>query len=353
MVGMINKPKFIGSLVLFCAALLTYNASVYGDVRLPSLFTDDMVLQQQMKVPIWGWADEGEEVTVSFRGQKVKAKAKDGKWMVKLSSLKAGGPDALSIAGKNSITLRNVLVGEVWICSGQSNMEFPLERSFEAKADIDASANPMIRLFKVTRLKADAPTNDVKGDWQECNPKTVGSFTAVGYYFGRDLQKARNVPVGLIESNWGGSPAEAWMSHAALACNPRYQKEILDSYSGALKHYEQAQVTFDKQAADAKTAGKPITKTAPPRPPWKPTELYNGMIAPLIPYAIKGAIWYQGESNAGRAEQYRTLFPDMIRNWRQDWNEGDFTFLAVQLAPYWPSKTNRLTAAGRNSAKPN
>src|SRR4051812_39229366 len=132
MSGMIKKSKFIGSLVVCCAGLLTYNASVYGDVRLPSLFTDGMVLQQQMKVPVWGWADEGEEVTVSFRGQKVKAVTKDGKWMVKLSSLKAGGPDALTVAGKNSITLKNVLVGEVWVCSGQSNMEFPLERSFEA-----------------------------------------------------------------------------------------------------------------------------------------------------------------------------------------------------------------------------
>ncbi|MDB6109677.1 MAG: Sialic acid-specific 9-O-acetylesterase, partial [Pedosphaera sp.] len=260
--------------------------------------------------------------------------------------------------GKNAITLKNVLVGEVWICSGQSNMEFPLEKSFESKGDIDASANPVIRLFKVARLKANAPTNDVKGAWQECNPGTVGGFTAVGYYFGRDLQKARNVPVGLIDSDWGGSPAEAWMSQAALSCNPRYQKEILDSYSVALEHYEESHAKFDKEAAMAKTAGKPITKTSAPRPPWKPAELYNGMIAPLVPYAIKGAIWYQGEANAGRAEQYRALFPDMIRDWRQDWNQGDFTFLAVQLAPFMaikdePSDSNwaELREAQLNTTK--
>ncbi|MDB6111192.1 MAG: Sialic acid-specific 9-O-acetylesterase [Pedosphaera sp.] len=335
---MIMKLKCTGALVLVGAANLFFNGAAHADVRLPNLFTDHMVLQQQAKVPVWGWADEGEEVVVTFRGQKVKTKAKDGRWMVKLSALKAGGPDALTVAGKNSLTLNDVLVGEVWICSGQSNMEFPLEKSLESKTDIEASANPAIRLFKVPKLKANAPTNDVKGAWQACNPRTVGGFSAVGYYFGRDLQKARGVPVGLIDSCWGGSPAEVWMSQTALACNPRYETEILGSYAEAVKRYEESQATFELEAAAARTAGKPISKNATPRPPWKPAELYNGMIAPLIPFAIKGAIWYQGESNAGRAEQYRTLFPDMIRNWRQDWNQGDFTFLAVQLAPYMAVK---------------
>ncbi|MDQ6630409.1 MAG: sialate O-acetylesterase [Verrucomicrobiota bacterium] len=301
-----------------------------SQLKLPALFSDNMVLQQGMTVPIWGWADDGEKITVTFRNQKVSAKAKDGKWKLNLRNLKGGGPDVLTVAGKNKIQLTNVLVGEVWVCSGQSNMEFPLSRSFESKDDIANSANPMIHLFHVPKLKADAPVNDVKANWTECNPQTSASFSAVGYYFGRDLQKARKVPVGLIQSDWGGSPAEAWMSKNVLEKNPRYKSEILDAHLVTEKNYRDALVAFEKnKSADGK-------KTAPKRAPWKPSELYNGMIAPLIPYAIKGAIWYQGESNAPRAEQYRSLFPDLIRNWRRDWNEGDFTFLAVQLAPFKP-----------------
>lgn len=308
-----------------------------ADVRLPNLFSDNMILQQGMKVKVWGWADDGEEVTVSFRGHKVKTVAKNGKWMVELKKLKAGGPDTLTVTGKNSIALKNVLVGEVWVCSGQSNMEFPLKKSFESKADIDESANPNIRLFHVARLKADAPTNNANATWRECGPETVPDFSAVGYYFGRDLQKARNVPVGLIESDWGGSPAEAWTRHDVLESNPRYKKEILDAYQTALQNYELLLAAYEKVKAETEKAGLSFTKRSPMHP-FKPSELYNGMIAPLTNYAIKGVIWYQGEANAGRAEQYRSLFPDMIRNWRQDWNEGDFTFLAVQLAPFMAIK---------------
>jgi sialate O-acetylesterase len=170
-------------------------------------------------------------------------------------------------------------------------------------------------LFLVPKTKADAPRDDVKAEWKESAPQTVPGFSAVAYYFGRDLQKALNVPVGLIETCWGGSPAEVWMSQRVLEGNPDYKRDILDSYVAAVA---KASASTNKSQ----------------RPGWKPTELYNGMIAPLIPYGIKGAIWYQGESNAGRAHQYRTLFADMIRNWRKDWGEGDFTFLAVQLAPF-------------------
>ncbi|MDB6022497.1 MAG: Sialic acid-specific 9-O-acetylesterase [Pedosphaera sp.] len=328
------------AILCFCSTPL-----VRADVRLPSLFSDNMVLQQGMKVAVWGWADDGEEITVTFRGQKLKTTAKDGKWMVQLNKLKAGGPDTLTVAGKNAVTLKNILVGEVWVCSGQSNMEFALKNSFESKADIDASANPNIRLFHVQKLKADQPTNDVKATWQECNPETVPGFSAVGYYFGRDLQKARNVPVGLIESDWGGSPAEVWMKDEVLESNPRYKREILDGYQSAMKNYEQASAAFETEKAEAKKSGATFSKKAPGRPSWKPTELYNGMIAPLVHYGIKGALWYQGESNAGRAEQYRTLFPDMIRNWRSDWNEGDFTFLLVQLAPFMAIKDQPVESA--------
>jgi sialate O-acetylesterase len=316
---------FLGALAVCC-----YSSTVCADVRPAALFSDNMVLQQGIKTPIWGWADEGEPVTVVFRGQRVKTTAKHGKWMVKLSNLKAGGPDTLVISGKNTIELKNVLVGEVWVCSGQSNMEFPLSRSYESKADIESSANANIHLFVVPNRKADSPAEDVKSNWQECNSNTVPHFSAVGYYFGRDLQKARGVPVGLIQSDWGGSPAEVWMRREILENNPEYKEDILDGYTVKNKQFEEALAVYEKQKGTEKVG----TKKAAPRIPWKPSELYNGMIAPIIPYEIKGAIWYQGEANAGRAYEYRTLFPDLIRNWRHDWTEGDFTFLAVQLAPF-------------------
>jgi len=299
---------------LSCASLLAVltfaAASSPAEVRLPALFSDNMVLQQGTKAPVWGWADDGEQVTVRFRGQSLRTTTKNGKWMVKLKALNTGGPDDLVVEGKNRIEIKNVLVGEVWVCSGQSNMELPIERSFESTNDIAASANAKLRLFKAPHVKASKPQTDVKAAWRECAPETLRGFSAVAYYFGRDLQRARNVPVALIETCWGGSPAEVWMSQEALASNPTYKRDILDAYDSAAR-----------KAAESTPPGR--------KPQWRPTELYDGMIAPLIPYAIKGAIWYQGESNAGRAHEYRTLFPDMIRNWRRDWGAGDFTF--------WPS----------------
>ncbi len=305
--------------ILAATLLLGFLSAAHADVRLPALFADNMVLQQGIRVPVWGWANDGEQVTVSFRGQIAKVTAKNGKWMVKLARLKAGGPDNLIVEGKNKIELKNVLVGEVWICSGQSNMEWPLDHAHEPAADIANSANPSLRLFLVTKAKADEPRDDVKAQWKPAAPETVPNFSAVAYYFGRDLQKALQVPVGLIGTYWGGSPAEVWMSEDVLSANPDYKRDILDPYAAAIR---------SAQADNSKTQ----------RPGWKPAELFNGMIAPLTPYAIKGAIWYQGESNAGRAHQYRTLFADMIRNWRRDWGQGDFTFLAVQLAPFNPIK---------------
>ncbi len=335
---MIHKSRFNLALLSLAAFGLSVVPLARADVRLPALFSDGMVLQQGMEVPVWGWAGDGEQVTVTFRSQTVKTTARDGKWMLKLKKLKAGGPDELVVKGNNSITLKNVLVGEVWICSGQSNMEFPLRQSFESKADVDASANPQIHLFHVPKMKAESPKDDVKATWTACDPDTVKGFSAVGYYFGRDLQKERGVPVGMIETDWGGSPAEVWMKQEVLESNPRYKREILDAYIGQKKSYDDALAAFEKERDEAKTANKPFSKRAPGGPSWRPTELYNGMIAPLVPYAIKGAIWYQGESNAGRAEQYRSLYADMIRNWRSDWNEGDFTFICVQLAPFMAVK---------------
>jgi sialate O-acetylesterase len=341
-----------GKRLLAAGLALCGAANVLADVKLPALFSDNMVLQQGLAVPVWGWADEGESVTVEFQKQKVSTTASQGKWQIRLRKLQAGGPDTLTVSGHNQIQLQNVLVGEVWICSGQSNMEWPLRASFDSAQVISKSANPTLRLFTVAKFKANEPTNNVTGSWTVCAPETVPNFSAVAYYFGRDLQRALGVPVGLIHTSWGGSPAEVWMSEETLADNPDYRSSILDAYPVALKKSQDDLARYEREAAELAKEGKKPSRPKPGLPYWKPTELYNGMIAPLVPYAIQGAIWYQGESNAGRAYQYRSLFADMIRNWRRAWHQGDFTFLEVQLAP-WDKARKRplaeITAAPGDS----
>lgn len=315
-------------------------ADSQADVRLPALFTDHMVLQRGTPIKVWGWADQGEAVTVEFRGQKVAATpAASGRWDATLKPVAAGGPYVLAVSGRNRIEVQDVLVGEVWICSGQSNMEWPLTASSASEADIASAGNPHLRLFTVPKLKSKEPVTDVKSSWQLCSPSTVPGFSAVGYYFGRALHAALNVPIGLIHTSWGGSPAEVWMSDDVLRGNEEYRSQILDTYANSLAQYQQALAQWEKEKAEAEAAGKKFDKGRPWEP-WRPTELYNGMIAPLVPFAVKGAIWYQGESNAGRAWQYRRLYADMIENWRRDWNQSDFYFFGVQLAP-WDKARNR------------
>ena len=315
-----------------------------ADVTPHALFSDNTVLQQAMDVPVWGTADEGEEVTVRFQGQTVSTRADGGKWSVTLKPLAPGGPAKLTIQGKNTIILDNVLVGEVWVCSGQSNMAMTLNRCHDAEAVIAQSANPKIRLFTVPRKGADEPQPNVDGAWTECGPATVAGFSGVGYFFGKHLQEKLDVPVGLINSSYGGTPAEAWTSRPVLAADSQLQS-ILDGYAQAvqrypeaLKRHEVALAKWKQEAAAARKAGKqPRRAPQPPmgpNHPKRPGALYYAMISPLQPYAIRGATWYQGEGNAGRAYQYRTLLPAMIKCWRDDWRQGDFTFLVVQLAPF-------------------
>ena len=330
--------------VVVCMLSLVLVQVAQSDVQLHGLFTDNMMLQRGIPVPVWGRADEGEEVTVQLCDQKVSTKAQGGKWMVKLGSLKAGGPHTMTVAGKNTIELRNVLAGEVWVCSGQSNMAMSLGGCVNAKQEIANSANPMIRLYAVKRKTAETPQSNVEGAWKECGPTTVGGFSGVGYLFGRDLQKALDVPVGLINSSWGGTPAEAWTSLAVLQADPRLKAtltrfdERAALFPKQMERYGQQLAKWRERVAKAKQEGKPAPrqprKPRKPRPARKASYLYNGMIAPLIPYAIGGAIWYQGEGNAGHAHEYRTLFPAMIQCWRDDWGQGDFPFLWAQLAAY-------------------
>ncbi len=246
----------------------------------------------------------------------------------------------MTIDGKNKIALKDVYVGEVWVCSGQSNMEMSLGGCADAKTHIENSANPKIRLFTVQKATADTPQDNVNGKWVECGPKTVGGFSGVGYFFGRDLQKALNVPVGLIHSSWGGTICEAWTPMHALEAVPSLNKEIVEpykvNYPKQVEKYKEDLKKYEAAAEAAKKEGKPAPK-APGNPstnPNRPAVLYNAMIHPIENYAIKGAIWYQGESNAGRAEQYKTLFPTMIESWRKVYHNDELGFYFVQLAPF-------------------
>jgi sialate O-acetylesterase len=353
-------------LVFLALMMLLAAERVLADVRPHGLFSDGMVLQRRMKVPVWGTADEGEEVKVTFRGQEVSTTAEAGKWMVKLDPMEAGGPFTMEISGKNVVEINNILVGEVWGCGGQSNMVQPVINSVNGQEEVDNSANSMIRLLTVPQENAEEPAEEIAASWEECRPETVRGFSAVGYFFGRDIQKELGVPVGLIKSCVGGTPAEAWMSKSALeAIAPGW--EYIDSYEQALRAYEAAKAKQGKQTkgsgevsenAERGRDNAPVRRDPNlPRVPAAPSTLYNGMIAPVQPYAIRGVVWYQGEANAGnpkRARDYRIVFPSLITSWRKEWGEGDFPFLFVQLAAYrapkgadWPllreSQANALS----------
>jgi sialate O-acetylesterase len=482
-----TESRVLASLLLL-SAILSARANVFPN----PLFSDNAVLQQGMPVPVWGTADPGERVTVEIAGQAVSATASpDGQWRVTLAALKAGGPFTLSISGKNKLVFNNILVGEVWICSGQSNMERHLGPQGGQKPIVNweqevANANyPEIRQFYVEKKTALTPQSTVPGSWSVCSPQTVKDFTAVGYFFGRDLYQARHVPIGLVHSSWGGTPAEAWTSEAGMRMLPDFSSQMdevkrLSSNPGEAERIYQARLEAWYRAKDPASAANPpwtdigldtrawkpmalptyweaagypdydgvfwfrrtvdlpeswtnhdaelhlgavddadttwvngtriggvfgyeilrvyrvpasvlkpgpnvitvrvldtgaggglyggkdpmrlqrlggdhadaipligewlcrqgasLAETGwPPmdyQSPGTPTVLYNAMIAPLIPYAMRGVIWYQGEANVGREQQYRQLFPTMIADWRRAWGEGSFPFLFVQIAPF-------------------
>ena len=326
-------------------------------MALAPLFTDHAVLQRDKAVPIWGRADPGEKVTVAFAGQSVSTNAgKDGRWMVQLAPLPANSVGAdLVVAGRNSVALHDILVGEVWICSGQSNMEFLVHgtnlRLLNSDREVAAANHPLIRHFKVAHDVAEAPVETASGSWAVCSPATVGQFTAVGYFFGREISRKLQVPVGLINSSWGGTQIESWMSADTLQSDPAFAevgrrwRKALEDYPAAMAAYSVARPAWEKARAAA-AAGGPARLAAflqtnhrpnpPPGPgsPDTPSGLFNGMIQPLIPFAIRGAIWYQGESNAPRASAYHRLFAAMISSWREKFGQGDFPFFWVQLANF-------------------
>lgn len=328
-----------------------------ADVKLPAIFSSHGVLQREMPIPVWGWADPGEEVKVQLGDQAaVSAKAgADGKWQVKLAATPAGGPFALKVSGKNEVVLDDILIGEVWLCSGQSNMEMAVggSQNFEQEK-ADAANFPMIRHFKVAKDPQPLPVDDCKGAWAVCTPETVGGFTAAGYFMAKTLEPELKVPIGLLNSSWGGTKIEPWVAPEgfamvpslsdvhqrvlqAMPSNPAY-KELFTSYLSDWAAW--AKTAKEAQAEDGFVAAapafpgglRPLTESSSPQQ--QPTTLYNGMLYPVIPYAIRGAIWYQGESNHHDGMLYADKTKAMVQGWRQLWGEGDFPFFAVQIAPY-------------------
>ncbi|MBJ25174.1 MAG: sialate O-acetylesterase [Flavobacteriaceae bacterium] len=354
--------KQLKSLNFVMFLLLAGNTSLlFAEVRLPNIFSDNMVLQQGVPVRIWGWADAGEKVNVTFLNQKKTTIANaEGKWLLFLDELEYGGPFELVVSAKNTIKFSNILVGEVWICSGQSNMEWPVSllnnpKEVESKADY-----PNIRFFKVKHSSQGKPADDCAGQWDQVGPQTVSKLSAVGYFFSRELHSKLNVPIGLINSTWSGSAAESWVRRDVLDADPAYS-DIIERHNAdlkkfksfknivsAYKQFETEYVQWAKADKQAKKEGKPrsdapaIPTCQPPN--FLPAGLYNGMITPLQKFAIKGVIWYQGESNAfdvvdgsdgvHRAIQYGKLFPELIECWRKDWGLGEFPFYYVQIAPF-------------------
>ena len=473
--------------ICIIAVLVLISGVTNAEVRLPRIFSSNMVLQQGKEIPVWGWAAPGERVTVTLDKKSVTTRAaRNGKWMAKLPAFEYGGPYTMTVSGKNKITYENILIGEVWIASGQSNMEWQLAQSNNAEEEIAAADFPEIRLFQVPRAVAQLPQEDItSGEWVACSPETVPGFSAIAYFFGRHLHKDLKVPVGLIQSAWGGTVAETWISGETISQDPdfkgpmnnllamdldSYEKEQMEKIKTLLggkipetdqgivngepvwsaidlqdgswkslivpKYWEEqgyanidgigwyrkevmlteeqtksnvtlhlgkvddSDITWINGIEVGKTEGlydkdRIYTVDADILRPgknmivvrvndtggnggiwgdpenqflaiggekvdisgdWKfriakatlssvnigpnsyPTLLYNAMINPLVPYAFQGVIWYQGESNAGRAKQYQRIFPALINDWRTHWNQGEFPFLWVSLANYMQPK---------------
>lgn len=324
-----------------------------GAVRPANVFDSHMVLQADAEVPVWGWADPQEEVVVRMAGQEVKTKAADdGRWRVRLAPMPAGGPHRMEIVAGNTVALEDVLVGEVWLCSGQSNMEWGIKVSADAEKEVAAAQYPRIRLLTVPHRTARRPEPDVEVSWTVCTPEGIAAagpwnagFSAVAYHFGRTLQEELKVPVGLIQSTWGGTRIEPWTAPEGFRAVPAVA-HLLKPVERADKEYREAagQALADyRRWLDQASADHEAGREASAPPPWprhllddntKPTSLYNGMIHPLVPYAIRGAIWYQGESNRADGMEYVEKMRALVGGWRQIWGRGDFPFYFVQLAPY-------------------
>jgi len=329
-------------------------AMAAGELKLPAVIGENMVLQQKLANPIWGWDTPGTEVTVAFSGQTkvAKAAAGTGRWQVILDPMPANAtPEKLIVRGTSTREVANILVGEVWICSGQSNMVWPVRKAWDSESAIAAAKFPQIRLLKVPNFASQTLEDDFRGQWEECTPESVGTFSAVGYYFGRQLHQTLGVPVGMIRCAWGGSSAEAWVRRDLLDKDMRFSA-IMDQWRQTEATYDLAKAKADHQKTlkewqiqrDAAVAASAAVPPKPEEPRdllgraghQRPGNLYGGLINPLAGFGIRGVIWYQGESNAGRAAQYHDLMSLLIGSWRDAWGQGAFPFYFVQLPNYKP-----------------
>jgi sialate O-acetylesterase len=344
----LNRYKTAGFFLLLIGAVL-FSSPVQAEIRLPAVISSHMVVQQQQPIVLWGWAEAGETISVKFRGQTANSQADtQGNWRIELPPAAADSrPSSLTVSGSRSpaVTLVDILVGEVWMCSGQSNMEWTVERTHTSSPEIWRARYPQIRLFKIPRKTAYEPQSDVEAEWTACSPDSVRGFSAVGYYFGLELFQALDVPIGLINASWGGTRIEPWTPipgfQAVSELNSVLQEvrqahfDYRDVLRTALPEWKSWMNAVDKILAE-----EGIPPPAPERPrhpldfPQQPTALYNGMVHPVVPFAIQGAIWYQGESNRNDGLLYKSKMEALIRGWRQVWGREDLAFLYVQLAPY-------------------
>lgn len=347
--------KHIRSFLVFpvCLLFLVALISPCHAITPHGLFTDNMVLQRDQPIRVYGTGADGTKVTVNLDGETASAIVESGEWSVSLPAMEAGGPHVLVIEGEKVITLKNVMVGDVWLCTGQSNMAGTLAsymsssyKDYQHLYEGLPEANPMIRLFKLKQSGADSPQRDVVTNekfgsaWRLCDDESARLFSATGYLFGRALQPEIDVPVGLIYATLGGTKAESWVAKEVLKSRPEF-KNILDDYEVAVANFPQNEEAYEQRLEDwramppAERRGVRMPQ-APmgPQHPKRPSGLFNYMIAPLQKFPVAGAIWYQGEGNSGRPEQYQKLFPDLITSWREQWGQGDFPFLFVQLAAF-------------------
>lgn len=365
-------------LFLFCFLAI---GSVHAEVKLATVFSDHAILQRDHALPIWGTAKPGETVTVTFGGQTQKTTASaDGSWRVTLPSLPASAESrTLTAQGENRVELQDILVGDVWLASGQSNMGSPMSSGASA-AELPQANDPALRFFSVTKATAPEPQPDLKGKWEVTTPVTAKNFSAVAYYFAKELRETQKIPIGILHSSWGGTPIQTWMSLESLRRDPPVAKtvadwdqayaqhlavkdkpELMQAYRADMKDWETtvgpqlkaAISAHNELMAAARAAGQPTTPgpqptrpepvmpdptalPAPSKRPSTPTVSYNAVIAPLAPYALKGILWYQGEADGSHGAEYRTLFPRLIEGWRKAWNQDDLPFIFVQLPSCYP-----------------
>ncbi len=348
-IPLVNYARILIIYLIFQFSVIQVEAKI----SLPSLLSDNMVLQQEKPVHIWGNADAGEKVTIKILNQSHITEAdEDGKWQIWLYPLKAKKPVTMNISGTNTIEIKNILIGEVWFASGQSNMEWSVKKSNNSEEEIASANYPEIRFFDAKRSFKDTPQEDIEGKWVVCSPETVGEMTGSGYFFARGIHQQIKQPVGLIDASWGATRCEAWTPAESYDIDPRisywqtswdeYQRDFPEIY----KSYEEKLKKWEEKKKEAEAADKEVPKK--PREPKRknknePSSIFNGVVAPISYYTIKGVIWYQGENNAYEKEAYiyRYLFPGMIEAWREQWNQGDFPFIYAQLStlwkhPYWP-----------------